>query len=204
MIANLRNVDEDLAAGVAAGLRMPLPEASVPAAEPIRDLPPSPALSILANAKETFAGRKLGLLVGDGADAAAVKRLRKAVTKAGGICEVVAKAVGGATLSDDSLLEATQAVAGAPSVLYDAIAVLTGPDGGAVLADEPAARDFLTDAFNHYKVIGLGGATDALVAAAGLSDKLDAACLGLDTAKDNTTFLSRIAGPRQWDRDLDA
>ena len=108
MIANLRNVDEDLAAGVAAGLRMPLPEASVPAAEPIRDLPPSPALSILANAKETFAGRKLGLLVGDGADAAAVKRLRKAVTKAGGICEVVAKAVGGATLSDDSLLEATQ------------------------------------------------------------------------------------------------
>ena len=204
MIANLRNVDEDLAAGVAAGLRMPLPEASVPAAEPIRDLPPSPALSILANAKETFAGRKLGLLVGDGADAAAVKRLRKAVTKAGGICEVVAKAVGGATLSDDSLLEATQAVAGAPSVLYDAIAVLTGPDGGAVLADEPAARDFLTDAFNHYKVIGLGGATDDLVAAAGLSDKLDAACLGLDTAKDNTTFLSRIAGPRQWDRDLDA
>lgn len=126
------------------------------------------------------------------------------MTKAGGICEVVAKAVGGATLSDDSLLEATQAVAGAPSVLYDAIAVLTGPDGGAVLADEPAARDFLTDAFNHYKVIGLGGATDALVAAAGLSDKLDAACLGLDTAKDNTAFFSRIAGPRQWDRDLDA
>lgn len=89
-------------------------------------------------------------------------------------------------------------------MLYDAIAVLTGPDGGAVLADEPAARDFLSDAFNHYKVIGLGGATDALVEAAGLTDKLDTACVGLDTAKDSTTFVSRIAGPREWDRNLDA
>ncbi|MFW5470447.1 catalase [Knoellia sp. CPCC 206435] len=203
MVANLRNVDESLAARVADGLGMPLPAASE-AAAPLVETEPSSALSILANAKETFEGRKLGLLVGDGADAAAVKRLSKAVAKAGGTVEVIAAKVGGATLSDGSLLEAQQAVAGAPSVLYDTVAVLAGADGGQVLADEPAARDFLTDAFTHFKVIGLGGSTDALVEAAGLTGKLDDACLAVGTAAETTAYVTRIAGPRQWVRDLSA
>ena len=188
---------------MSAGLGMPVPPASE-AAAPVVELEPSPALSILANAKETFEGRKLGLLVGDGADAASVKRLTKGVEKAGGVVEVVALAVGGATLSDGSVLEAKQAVAGGPSVLYDAVAIVTGPDGGTALADEPAARDFLTDAFTHFKVIGLGGDTDALVEAAGLTGKLDDACLAVGTAAQAAGYVGRIAGPRHWERDLTA
>ncbi|GEQ13060.1 catalase [Knoellia locipacati] len=203
MVANLRNVDESLAGRVADGLGMPLPAASTPAA-PVVETEVSPALSILANAKETFEGRKLGLLVGDGANAAAVKRLTKAVEKAGGVVEVIAAKVGGATLSDGATLEAKQAVAGAPSVLYDAVAILAGPDGGSGLADEPAARDFLTDAFTHYKVIGLGGETDALVAATGLDGKLDDACLPVGTAAETTAYVDRLAGPRHWDRSVTA
>lgn len=117
VVANLRNAAEELAGRVADGLGMPLPDAADAAVPTRTDLAPSPALSILANAVETFEGRKLGLLVGDGADAAAVKRLRNAVDKAGGTVEVVAIAVGGATLSDGTLLPAKQAVAGGPSVL---------------------------------------------------------------------------------------
>ena len=49
MVANLRNVDDDFARQVAEGLRLdPLPEPSVPVRQPITDLPPSPALSIVA------------------------------------------------------------------------------------------------------------------------------------------------------------
>jgi catalase len=204
VVANLRNAAEELAGRVADGLGMPLPDAADAAVPTRTDLAPSPALSILANAVETFEGRKLGLLVGDGADAAAVKRLRNAVDKAGGTVEVVAIAVGGATLSDGTVLPAKQAVAGGPSVLYDAVAIVAGEDGGTALADEPAARDFLTDAFSHFKVIGLAGATDPLVAAAGLTGKLDDACLAVDKAKDVTAFVARLAGPRQWERDLSA
>ncbi|KGN32937.1 catalase [Knoellia sinensis KCTC 19936] len=203
VVANLRNVDEALATDVADGLGMPLPAASEPAA-PVVETESSPALSLLGNAKETFEGRKLGLLLGEGADAAAVKRLTKAVDKAGGTVEVVAIAVGGAILSDGSTLPAKQAVAGGPSVLYDAVAIIAGSEGGTALADEPPARDFLTDAFAHYKVIGLAGATDALVDAAGLTGKLDDACLPVGTAKDCTAYVSRIAAPRKWDRDLSA
>lgn len=203
MVANLRVVDETLATRVAEGLRMPLPEAAVPAAAVV-ELDPSPALSILANAVDTFEGRKLGLLVGDGAKAAIVARLTEAVEGAGGLVEVVALAVGGARLSDGTVLEAKQAVAGGPSVLYDAVAVVTGPAGGTALADDPAARDFITDAFTHFKVIGLAGDTDALVAAAGLDGSLDAACLPLGTAAQAKAFVKRLAGPRQWERDLSA
>ena len=89
-------------------------------------------------------------------------------------------------------------------MLYDTVAIVAGADGGPALADEPAARDFLTDAFTHFKVIGLGGATDALVAAAGLTGKLDDACLAVGTAEETTAYVARIAGPRQWERDLTA
>ncbi|GAA3608394.1 catalase [Marihabitans asiaticum] len=202
VMANLRNVDEQLASRVADGLGMELPAPSEAAVQPV-DLDPSPAVSILGNAKETFEGRKLGILVGRGADAAQVDRLRKAVEKAGGMTQVVAVAVGGESLSDGSTLEADHAVAGGPSVLFDAVAILAGEEGGQQLADEPAARDFLTDAFNHFKVVGLHGA-DALLAATGLDGKTDEAILVLGSAEDVTSFVARCAGPRHWDRDITA
>ncbi|GAA4392426.1 hypothetical protein GCM10023153_11420 [Ornithinibacter aureus] len=203
MVANLRVVDDELARRVADGLGMELPEAATPFA-PVVELAPSPALSILANARATFEGRKLGLLVGDGAKAAVVERLVAGVKSAGGVVEVVALTVGGAWLSDHSILQAKQAVAGGPSVLYDAVAVVTGAAGGSALADDPAARDFLTDAFTHFKVIGLGGDTDALVAACGLTGSLDDACLPVGTAAEAKAFVTRLGGPRQWERDLTA
>ena len=70
LVANLRNVDDDFARRVAEGLRLdPLPAPSVPARQPITDLPPSPALSIVLNGPNSFTGRKIGALVTDGADA---------------------------------------------------------------------------------------------------------------------------------------
>src|SRR6202035_3921086 len=70
MVAGLRNVDEDLARTVAGNLGLERLPRSLPAASaPIDDLPASPALSILANPPASFAGRKLGILLTDGADA---------------------------------------------------------------------------------------------------------------------------------------
>ena len=63
---------------------------------------------------------------------------------------------------------------------------------------------FVTDAFAHQKVIGLGGDTQPLLRAAGLADKLDDACLPVDKPAATKEFLARIAGPRSWDRDLTA
>ena len=98
MVAGLRNVDEDLARSLADGLG--LPDALPSAREPVRDLPASPALSILANGPGSFAGRKLGILVADGADAAKLAQLTAAAEEAKVNVELVAPAVGGIQASD--------------------------------------------------------------------------------------------------------
>ena len=51
-------------------------------------------------------------------------------------------------------LAAQQMLGGGPSVLYDAVAVVTSDEGATTLAGMPAAKDFVTDAHNHKKFIG--------------------------------------------------
>jgi catalase len=82
MVAGLRNVGDDLAGAVAEGLGMPeLPAAISPARDPIGDLPASPALSILANGPDSFAGRKIGILVTNGIDAGKLAQVKSAVSR---------------------------------------------------------------------------------------------------------------------------
>ncbi len=76
MVAGLRNVHDDLAE-VRAGLgRDAMPERLEAARATDTATGPSRALSILANVPGTFAGRRLGVLIGDGFDAALVGALR--------------------------------------------------------------------------------------------------------------------------------
>ena len=90
-------------------------------------------------------------------------------------------------------------------MLYDAVAILAARRRRAPPSPPTRrAKDFVTDAFAHCKFIGLGGATDALVEAAGLTGKLDDACPPVGTAAQTTAFVARIAGPREWGRDLTA
>ena len=77
MVANLRNVDEDFARRIADGLGLAeLPDGRRRRRERRSPTsPPSAALSILANGPATFAGRKVGVLVTDGTDAALLAAL---------------------------------------------------------------------------------------------------------------------------------
>jgi catalase len=200
MVAALRNVHEDLARSVAGGLGLPeLPDPLPATREPITDLAASPALSIVANGPDSFAGRKLGILVGDGVDAAKLAELTSAAEQAQVNVEIVAPAVGGVEASDGQRVSAGQKIDGGPSVLYDAVVVLGSKQGTPLLASLPAARDFLTDAFAHCKFIGFTGDTAPLFEAAGLASLLDDgfADLGQLSAAD---FLSRCAQLRFWPR----
>jgi catalase len=200
MVANLRNVDDDLATQVATGLGLAkVPDASTAAAPTMTELPPSPALSIVANGPTSFSGRKLGILVTDGADAAVITALRDAVTTEGAVLEVVAPAIGGVELSDGSLLEADQKIDGGPSVLYDAVAVLGTDDSMAQLAGLPAAKDFVSDAFAHAKFVGFSPAATTLFTAAGITP--DDGFLPLDAATDAESFIDACRNLRFWTRE---
>ncbi len=125
VVAHLRNVDEGLAQQVAEGLGLePMPEAATPARPLVKDLRPSPALSILATARGTLEGRKIGVLLSDGADGAIAKALEGAAKQAGAMVEFVTPTIGGVSMSDGSRIEGQQKLGGGPSVLYDAVALI--------------------------------------------------------------------------------
>ena len=83
-----------------------MPKAANPARPVIKDLPPSPALSIVGNNVGTFKGRKIGALISDGVDAAVLKALQAAVQKEGAVLKLVAPHVGGVEAGDGSWIEA--------------------------------------------------------------------------------------------------
>lgn len=153
MLGNLRNVDDGLAKRVADGLGMVLPKAN-PAARARVDLDPSDALSIQKTMKPTLAGRKVGVLIADGTDAAALDSLLAALRKSAAAVMIVAPKIGGAKLSDGSLRKADGQLAGTPSVLFDAVAVVLNSAAANTLAKEAAAVQWLMDAFGHLKAIG--------------------------------------------------
>jgi catalase len=201
MVAGLRNVHPDLAQGVADGLGLAeLPDAVRPARPTIEDLPPSPALSILQNGPENLAGRKVGVLVTDGADAEVIGALLEAAEAEQFDVEFVCPAIGGFTASDGSARQGDQQVDGGPSVLYDAVLVLPSAEGAPSLARQPAARDFVTDAYAHCKFIGYGPQATPLLEAAGLAALIDDGFVEIPDGVGVEPFLSRWRQVRFWAR----
>ncbi len=200
MVANLRNVGEELAATVADGLGLPeVPERTPPAREPLTDLPESPALSILRNCPDSLEGRKLGALVTDGADAALIAQLTKALDAEKAMLEFVAPKVGGFTTSEGSLIEAQQKIDGGPSVLYDAVVVLASEEGAEQLATDATTKDFLSDAFAHCKFIGYSPGATGLLDAAGIAP--DGGVVALNGNGSVADFLTKCRDVRFWDRE---
>ncbi len=114
VIANFRNISEDLGARIAKGLGLELPAKTKAAAE-VKDMAPSDALSIQKNMKPGLKGRSVGILIADGTDAAALKALQSAIGKEGGVSKLVAAKLNGIKLSDGTKVKADGQLAGAPS-----------------------------------------------------------------------------------------
>lgn len=208
MVSHLCNIHDELAATVAEGLGIEVPEPAEAAQKIRHDLLASAALSIIERGPERFEGRKLGILATDGADAALFAALTSAVTKAGGVFEVIAPKIAGVTLSNGELVPAKQKIDGGPSVLYDAVALLLSAEGAAMLAKDKPSKDFVSDAFAHCKFIGFSQDAHALIEAAGIASELDAGCMKIQARKDAADFVTACGRLRHWDRersvDLDA
>ncbi len=200
-VSHLRNIDGGLAAIVADGLGMALPDAAA-AARPTLDLPPSPRLSILGNGPDSFKGRKMGLLLTDGSDAALFTALTKALDAEGAVWEVVAPKIGGVTLDDGTAVAAKQKIDGGPSVLFDAVAILPSADGAKLLAKDAAAKDFVSDAFGHCKFIGVGADARPLLDTARVPPALDGGFVALAKPKHAQAFVARCRELRFWPREL--
>ncbi len=195
ILANLLNVDGALAARVAKGLNMDLPERSQAAVDPI-DMSASPALRLIGKYPPTLEGRAVGILVTDGSDGSLVKAVKTAVEGAGASVKIIAPKIGGVTLKDGSLMKADGQLAGTPSVLFDAVALVISKAGCADLLKEAAAVDFVRDAYGHLKAIGFTDEALPLLQKAAI--ELDVGTVTLSGK--NTAFVD-AASTRQWDRE---
>jgi catalase len=178
-----------------------VPDRSPAAVETRADLEPSPALSILVNGPQRFAGRKLGVLVSDGFDADLLQQLLDAATAEESLVDLVAPRVGSVTTADDDVVTADQKIGGGPSVLYDAVVLLPGDATVGDLANDVAVRDFVADAYAHCKFIGFVAAAEPLLVAAGVRSDVDHGFVALEE-EGASAFLERCGALRFWDREL--
>jgi catalase len=195
MVGHLRHIEEDLANRVAAGLAFDkMPDVPV-AAAPVKEMKPSPALQIIGKMKDTIMGRAIGILIADGSDGAVIEKIRKAAMNEGATVKIVAPKVGGAKLANGSILAVDGQLAGTPSVLFDAVAVILSDEGAKALLMESAAIDFVRDAFGHLKAIAVDKGGEALLKAANVPQ-----CAGIVDSNDRDAFIA-AAKTRQWDRE---
>ncbi len=198
MLGHLEWIDETLAERVTQGLGAAgRAEKITPAREPI-DLPPSPALSLYSRVKPMLKGRKIGVVLGQGFDNKLLKEIKSAVEKENAVVAIVTSRAQGEVDEAGSLQPGEMALRGAPSVLFDAVAVLSGPEGDEELAQNPNAVSFLMDAFRHCKTIAWSGIpTLAEKAQLGAGDGL----INLDEDAGVEDFLEAARTTRFWERE---
>ncbi|MCW0197164.1 catalase [Sphingopyxis sp.] len=190
VVGQLRNIDEDLAKRVAAGLAIDLP-AKEKAARAAVDLKPSAALSIQKNADDTMEGRKVAILFAEGSDKAAIDKLKGDIESAGGTPFLVAPKVGGIKVKGGTL-KADGQLAGSPSVLFDAVASILTEEQAKALSVQGAAVQWFMDAYGHCKTIAHDDATQLLLDKAGVEK--DGGVVAIDAFAD-------VGTRRHWARE---
>lgn len=202
IVTHLLNIDEDLARTVATGLGLKDLPKPADAARPTRtDLAASPALSILLNGPNSFAGRKLGVLVSNGVDKNLLDALRYRLEKEGAKLKVVAPVISGVAADDGTMIAADETVDGGPSVLFDAVALLVSEAGAKQLAMHPAARDFVADAFAHCKFIAYAPSATALLEKTGIAAENDEGLIKITSTADAAAFVEACRALRCWARE---
>ncbi|MEO6529089.1 MAG: catalase [Gemmatimonadaceae bacterium] len=190
VLASLRNVDEDLAAQVAEGLGMELPEAMprVLAQPATPEVTVSPTLSLTARPGETgVRTRKVAILVADGVEGASLVALHAALTEAGAVPRFVGPRLGRVATTGGDAIEADASMENSPPVLFDALILPDGSAGVKALARDGHTMEFVANQYRHCKTILALGASSTLLERAGVSATLS------DGSADEGVILARAA-----------
>ncbi|MER5745022.1 catalase [Streptomyces sp. NPDC002225] len=204
-VAQLVQVDTELAQSVAQGVGVPLPEPTV-TPEPA----PSPALSLENQRGDgSILSRQIAVLVTGGADATQIDAVRDPLVAEGAIVELLAPQDGIVVTSQGGTLEVDRALPTVAAVLYDAVLL---PDGAQFTED--AVRRFVRNAYRHGKPVGgYGGGVAALAellpgAVTSRPPEEEGGPVGIhgvvtaDVGDDRfaAAFASAVAAHRHWDR----
>jgi catalase len=201
MLGHLMIIDESLGAAVEQALGMEgKADQIVPARKPF-EMEESPALSLIKKALPTLRGRKVGVMVTNGADDHLLEVLRKALAKEGATLAIIAPKVGGVKTTAGKSLPADHALSAAPSIFFDAVAIVSSADGVAALVQEAAAVDWVRDAFSHLKVIGYDESATPLLEQAAITPGVDGGVVAFSARAGIAEFIAAAKLQRIWERE---
>ncbi len=171
MLASLRNVSEELAAKVAAGLGIELPEAMPRALQkvPRPEVKASPTLSLRARPGEAgIRSRHVAILVAEGAEAYPITQLQQALLGAGAVPRLIGPRLCSYHSADGETLEADASLENNPMVLFDALVLPSGKQAVEELSQVGQTAEFIQLAYRHCKTILAFGESRDLLEAAGV------------------------------------
>jgi catalase len=220
MVDNLAHVDLKLAARVAAPLGIKPPDAKAAAGRlGFRDhrivvkVEEDPALRMVGRPGGSAKTRKVAILVADGVEAAALKRLQQDLLDAGAQCKLVAPQLGTVSTSSGRQLAVDHTFSNMPSVMFDAVLVPGGSESVATLGAMGEAVHFVLEAYKHCKTICAVNDGAQLLATLGFSLGRDPEAVSVPTpgviiadarkvmdGQVSHDFLAAIALHRHWDR----
>jgi catalase len=207
MVASLRNVDEDLAAQIAEGLGIelpdPLPRVLENPAAP--EVTASPALSLTAIPGETgVRGRKVAILVANGVDGESLTAVHAALTDAGAIPRFVGPRLGTYSTASGDTIDADASMENSPPVLFDGLVLPDGDAGVQTLAAAGHTMEFVTNQFRHCKTMLVLGASRSLLQKARIStNDAPGVLVTRPGANVGARFITELAKHRHYERETD-
>jgi catalase len=211
VLATLRNVAEELAAAVAQGLGMPLPDPLPRALQrvPRPEVQSSLSLSLKARpGKAGIATRRIAVLIDNGFADASIA-VHSALLAQGAVPRYVAPHLGSFKSLDGAVIDAEISLEAGPAVVYDAV-VLPGGPAAAALAKNGAAIEFAKDMYRHCKAILAIGDAAAILAKATIPTALpgggaDPGLIRAEVGDERAinAFVGAIASHRVYQRETD-
>jgi catalase len=175
MLSLLVNVSPELAAAVADGLGMAVPQAmpkelAHPAAP---ELTRSAALSLMALPGDGgIRSRRVAMLIADGVEGSSISVVRDALHAAGATVHLIAARLGTVKPTSGAGLEAAATFENAAPVLFDGLVLPDGAAGVALLGCHIEVMDFISNQYRHGKTILALGASSVLLEQAGIDATL--------------------------------
>jgi catalase len=214
MVSSLRNVSDELAAAVAEGLGLELPEPMPRALKSTfkPEVKISKALSLLAlPGSGGVATRKIAILIANGVRADSITSLVDGLAAAGAVPRLLAIRLGTVHSEEGETLEADASLENSPSVTFDAMVLPDGAEGVDSLGLYGHVLDFIKDQYRHGKTILAIGASSKLLDKVGVAPLLRSGHIdpGILTSppgtlvKEADAFVAAIARHRHPSRDSD-
>ncbi|REC45450.1 catalase [Chryseobacterium pennipullorum] len=222
MVGQLAYIDRSLAEKVAKKLgvqvkKLEQPNQSLPADSNIEELQSeerephtksSEALSMKNTVKNTVKSRKIGFIIANGVEGAAVSDFKTKLERDGATVEMIAPSLAPVKTTGEENLTPKHSLTSTASVCFDALFICSGENSAKELMDpenKPKVLNFINEAYKHCKAICFGEGTEPLYQLSNVAARQhkDPAIITWEDNTPDELFINAIAQHRVWDLEME-